>query len=102
MPKERQFILDGSPCEDNFYQDGPETVAEARKVGRQRCPYFSKCAGGLLRNGYQCAMYFGVEIARNALKGGHSVAIEMLDFRREMSTGMKQMARKGIIWSPDR
>ncbi len=103
MKKEKALILEVSSCDTNLYPDGPVTLTEAKKIGRDRCPFLSNCQdGGLSRTGRQCAMLHGVHVARYALRGNHSVSVEMKDFRREMKGKISQAARNGIIWSKDR
>jgi len=102
MKKDYNLIMDASPCDVNLYPDGPPNITEVKKLGRQLCPYFSKCNSGLLSGGHQCAILFGSQVAQNALKEGHSVDAEMTDFRREMTGQLPRMAPKGIIWSADR
>jgi hypothetical protein len=96
MGKERTLIFDGSPCETNLHPDGPETVADARQLGRQPCPYYDRCNRGFLRD-HQCVMRMGVEVAKYVLRGGVSLGREMQDFRRDAPR-----PAGGYIWSEDR
>lgn len=100
--KEHRLMLQASPCDTNLHPAGPATLAEAKRLGRSICPHFAKCDKGDLANGFQCAIKFGADVARYALKERHSVEREMVDFRDELAGSMSQMARKGIIWSEDR
>lgn len=77
------FVKDVSFCDTNLYPDGPKTVEEIRARGRELCPHLSKCQqGGFIHpENHQCVMMNGAEVARNAVKEGHSVSEEMRDFR---------------------
>jgi hypothetical protein len=92
----RKLILDGSPCDTNFHDDGPRTVKAAKAEGRQLCPHFDKCNSGGLDPNRQCEIKFGVMVAQEALKGRSSVQREMDDFRR---MGPKP---RDFYWSEDR
>lgn len=98
-PRERRFILNGSPCDTNFYPDGPRTVAEAERLGRSPCPKFKECSSGKMTD-YLCAIKFGVEVAANATREGKSVHAEASgDFAEFLKDTNPP---KGFIWSSDR
>ncbi|MFA6494918.1 MAG: hypothetical protein WC246_00935 [Candidatus Paceibacterota bacterium] len=100
--KEEALIHGSEPCDTNLYGDGPATVSESKRLGRQLCPYFQKCENGFLADGRQCAMLHGVKVAQYALEESHSVATEMKAFRREALANLRRYARQGIVWSRDR
>lgn len=99
--REKTLILSRRPCDTNFHDDGPATLAEAEARGAQRCPRYEQCWGtnGDLRadDGTQCVMEYGHQI----------VALMHLHKRRFRSVA-DQFAKdapdppKGFIWSSDR
>jgi len=98
--RERRLVSEGSFCDVNLYLDGPMTVEEVKKAGPSLCPHVEKCRQtGFLhpQTGHQCAMNFGLQVAQNALKEGHSIGREMVDFKR---AGI--IPREGWIFSSDR
>ncbi|MFH1671535.1 MAG: hypothetical protein ABH889_02050 [Candidatus Portnoybacteria bacterium] len=99
--REKELVLNGSPCDINLYKDGPRTVAEARKVGRLSCPNLEKCQKGELdaKKGYGCIMMRGLQVAQNALKEKHNIDTEMQDFGRFLES---YRPPKGFIYSSDR
>ncbi len=83
--REKHLVLNGSFCDCNFYADGPQTYAEAGKLGRQLCPHFQTCNNGGLNpiTGFQCVMLFGIQVAQHLLKNLRTnITLEMEDFRR--------------------
>lgn len=99
--KDFMLILNGSPCHHNLYRNGPISLGEAQKRAVP-CPMSSRCGEtGLRDSGRQCAMLFGAQVARNALKKGRGVEVEMVSFLGDASTKMPWVARNGIIWSQD-
>lgn len=96
MPmRERKLITYGSFCDTNLYQDGAQTVAEAKEKGRDLCPNYEKCKAGFLET-HACIMIYGLQVARESLKSG-SVAAEMRKFRRSHF-----VPRDGWVYSLDR
>jgi len=100
--KQRNLILQGSPCETNLFNGGPETLAEARSMGSQKCPKYGECSKGTLhpQTGQQCVMQFGFQVAGFVAKGerqGVVVASEMADLSAELPN-----PSKGWISSKDR
>lgn len=101
MKRERRLVLDGSPCDTNFYEDGPRTIQESKARGRQMCPHYSKCQRGNDEvNGFQCIMRHATEVARYSIKERHSVDVEMNDYRRMKFDQLNPP--KGWVWSVDR
>lgn len=101
MTREARLIIDGSPCDTNFYEGGPITVSEAKRLGRSPCPHKEKCDKHLNPNsGWQCLMLSGVHVARYVVKQGNTVAQEVAsDFRNFF---MQSTPPKGYVWSADR
>lgn len=97
--RERQLILQGSPCDANFHEGGPQTIAESKSRGREYCPHVNECGKGILNKttGNLCALQLGVRVAQQCLKQGRSIEQEMSTFRREVPH-----PAKGFIWSSDR
>ena len=93
--REKRLVVDGSFCDTNLYPDGVQTVAEAKKKGRDFCPHYKECQGGFLDT-HACVMLYGIEVAKESLKSG-SVAVEMREFRREHF-----VPREGWVYSLDR
>ena len=69
-------------------------MEEVRQRGRMPCPRLQQC----LQKNVRCAMRYGIEIARNALKEGHSVEVEMRTFRRETAASPLEE----FVWSLDK
>jgi len=97
--RERQLILQGSPCDVNFHEGGPQTIAKSKSRGREYCPHINECAKGILNKttGSLCVLQLGIQVAQQCLKRGRSIEQEMSTFRREVPH-----PAKGFIWSPDR
>lgn len=98
--REKQLILQSSPCDLSFYEGGPKTIAEAKSRGQEYCPHLNECKKGILNKttGSLCALRLGVLVAQQCLKQGRSIEQEMLEnFRGEVPH-----PAKGFIWSPDR
>ncbi len=94
--RERKLVLEGSFCNMNLGVDGPKTWAEAVKLGEQFCPRAAECRKkGLGKHG--CIMITGLEVARNTLRYGTTVAAEMADFRNSHFR-----PAKGWFYSNDR
>lgn len=97
--RERKLILDGSACQNNFNADGPKTVEESKRLGKQPCPNFERCNNGALHpvSGHQCAMMFGLTVAQYVVQKRTTVGVEMQDYRR---AGFRP--KLGFFWSDDR
>ncbi len=94
--RERELVLQGSFCDTNLYQGGPKTTAEAIQRGRSFCPHRGECERGYLED-HSCAMRFSMEVVRNSIKLGTSIATEMQNFRRGHTR-----QPKGWVYSLDR
>lgn len=94
--KETKLLLDASPCDTNFYEGGPTTVVEAKKIGKSNCPHLSKC----LANHHQCIMRSGVLVAGFVASQGNTIEDEVEgDFKKEI---LGEIPKEGLVWSPDR
>jgi len=99
--KDYVLILNGSPCHHNLYQGGPTSFKRAQEEARS-CSFSSHCGEtGLRDSGRQCAMLFGTQVARNALRNGCTIDVEMESFLSDLSPKISWVARNGIIWSQD-
>lgn len=102
--RESKLILGGSPCDTNFYPDGPKTVAEYREKGKSLCPYYQKCKieGGNSnsRTGWECLMRYALDVAGYVVKQGNTVKKEIGgEFRRFF---VNTNPPGGYIYSSDR
>ena len=98
--RERELVFDSVFCDTNLYSDGPMTVIKAKEIGPSPCPHFDECnKDGFLHpvHGHQCAMNMGLQVAQFALKEGHSIEREIVDFQKE-----NIRPEKGWVFSSDR
>jgi len=101
VPRERRLILDGSPCDVNFYSGGSRTVVAAKEQP-SKCPHLDKCRANLnCDTSWMCVMQLAVEVAQNAIKEGKSVHNEVFgDFREFFDKECNPP--KGFVHSDDR
>lgn len=95
------FVLEGSPCDVNFYPGGPFSIDEAIKLGLSICAHEEKCEK--LKNSHNqkrlsCIMYLGVKVAREALKKKIKVSDEIKD---NFKNFFEEYTSDGYIWSED-
>lgn len=99
--RQKSLILEGSPCDTSFHDDGPATVEEAVSRGPDRCPYYDKCYGpqGTLdpKTGHQCIMRYGLEAVQMMHTDRTRIGAQIAKFR-----ALRPAPPKGFIWSPDR
>jgi hypothetical protein len=65
MPRDKELVLTGSPCKDNFYEGGPMTAAESMLRGHSVCPRRTECEAAVrgLTTDWDCVMLVGVGVA---------------------------------------
>ena len=63
--RERKLIVEGSPCDANYFDRTLLTVADARERGRQMCANYAECQ----RDPMLCALRYGLEVAKYVTKG---------------------------------
>ncbi len=99
-PREVDLILGGSPCDTNFYPNGPRTVKEAMAAGRCICSHADKCKKGRnSENGFACIMDYAIQVARSVIKEQSEVHREVYgDFRRYFEA---HTPKKGCVFSKD-
>lgn len=96
------FVLEGFPCDVNFYPDGPFSIEEATKLGPSPCPHKEECEK--LKNSHNkkilsCVMCLAVKVAREALKTRITVADEI---KGNFKKFFDEYTSDGYIWSEDR
>lgn len=103
MPRDKELVLTGSPCTDNFYEGGPETVEGKMLRGVSLCPRRVECEAaraGLITE-WNCVMLIGTAVARKAIIKGRPVAREVNE-KLLRALVSKPLPALGYRWSPDR
>ena len=79
MEREKRLILEGSPCVTNYFNRNILTVEQAKAIGKDYCPMFSKCDSP--NNNTPCLLRSGLEIAQYVING-ISLEKEMENFSK--------------------
>ncbi|MCR4284553.1 MAG: hypothetical protein NUV97_00730 [archaeon] len=64
--REKRLILDGSPCDTNYFDRTLLTLAQARGRGREICPRYNECN---THPGPYCSLQSGLDIAKYVVQG---------------------------------
>ncbi|MBI2628520.1 hypothetical protein HYW74_00360 [Candidatus Pacearchaeota archaeon] len=73
--RERRLIVEGSPCDTNYFDKSLLTFADAQERGRQMCANYEECQ----RKPMDCALRYGLEVAKYVTKGS-TLEAELAEF----------------------
>ena len=73
--REKRLIVEGSPCDTNFFDSTLLTVQQAKERGKDYCPMRETCK----TENVMCALRYGWEVASYVAKGG-TLAGELAEF----------------------
>jgi len=65
MEREKRLIIDGSPCDVNYFNKDLLTINQAKEIRRQQCVNYGACK----TEARPCTLRYGLEVAGYIIKG---------------------------------
>lgn len=76
--RDKELVMDGSPCTENFFDKSLQTAGEAKRRGPTECQNYGACEVG--KGKLHCIMLAGIEVARVCISNEKPVDLEIREF----------------------